>query len=70
MEEFNIEKYLTPEEFQQKCENCMLNIKGECFGRKAICEDYSYAPQIDEEIRKDWPKIGDATYYRMTQGRK
>ena len=70
----NIENYCTSEnqvetdiskDFQPMCKNCMLLKKGDCFGKDNICEDYRYAPDMDDEKRKNWPKYGDATFFRM-----
>lgn len=47
------------------CKNCMEMRKGECFGKSEICEFFRYAPTISKDEINNWPKYGDATYYRM-----
>ena len=47
------------------CKNCLEYKKSECFGKPQICEDFRYSPDMDDEKRKNWPKYGDASYFRM-----
>ena len=56
---------------QNSCNNCMLQYRGECIGNKeVICEYYKHRPYISNEMRKNWPTIGDATYYRLNSGKE
>lgn len=67
----NLEKVEPKKDFQPTCKNCMLYKREDCFGKDTICEDYKYAPDMDDEKRKNWPKYGDATFFRMHRhGRK
>ena len=53
------------------CSNCMEMRSGECAGTQGMCDFYRYAPNIlSKEKTVDWPKYGDATYYRMKYGKK
>lgn len=54
----------------RSCYNCLLQKKEECFGKSKICEDYKPIPRINKEKMDNWPKYGDATFFRMTSGRK
>lgn len=64
--EENQEETDTSKDFQHTCSTCMLRKKGDCFGSKRnICEDYKYAPNMDDEKRKNWPKYGDVTSIRI-----
>ena len=51
------------------CENCMEKKKGDCFGAKAICEFFRPSP-TSIEGKEDWPKYGDATFFRLTRGKR
>ncbi|MCI7148071.1 MAG: hypothetical protein MSA45_08060 [Firmicutes bacterium] len=48
-----------------KCKDCMLYRNETCFGSKEICEDFRFAPTIPKEEMDLWPKMGDASFYRM-----
>ena len=51
------------------CKNCMEMKKGECLGRKTICEHYRYSPTMTEEMKRTWPDYGDATAFRLGKPR-
>ena len=53
------------EEKPLTCKNCLEYKKSECFGKPQPCDDFRYSPDMDEEKRKNWPKYGDATFFRM-----
>lgn len=53
------------EEKSLTCRNCLEYKKSDCFGKPQICEDFRYSPDMDDEKRKNWPKYGDASYFRM-----
>lgn len=62
----------TEEKFEEElgedeitCKNCIEYKKSECFGKQQLCEDFRYAPNMDDEKRKTWPKFGDATFLRI-----
>ena len=53
------------------CNTCMLEKRGDCYGNKnSICENYKHAPSISNKEIENWPKFGDATYYRMTNRKR
>ena len=53
------------------CDNCMEMRSGECAGSQGMCEFYRYCPSpLSKEQTADWPKYGDATYFRMKYGKK
>jgi hypothetical protein len=54
---------------RETCKNCMEMRKGECIGKQSICEFFRYAPNISKEELDNWPKYGDATYFRMKYGK-
>ncbi len=54
----------------KSCKNCMVMKRGECFGKKNICEDYRYSPRVTEEIKRTWPDYGDATAIRLGKPRR
>ncbi len=51
---------------EKSCKNCIEMKKGDCFGQNSICESYKHSPVISEEKRKDWPKYGDATMFKLS----
>lgn len=51
------------------CENCMEKKNGDCFGAKNVCEFFRPSP-TNIEGKDNWPKYGDATYFRLTRGKK
>ena len=48
----------------------MSNRRGDCFGRSEICEDFKSVPSITIEEKNNWPKYGDATYYKYYKYKK
>ena len=50
---------------RETCENCRSYRSQACFGGKAICSSYRFAPTVQESEREHWPKFGDASYMRM-----
>ena len=58
------------EEYIEDCENCMLMKNGSCAGLKGLCEDYRPAPSIPKEVKENYPKDGDASFYRQHPGRR
>lgn len=55
---------------EKSCKNCMEMKRGECVGRKTICEAYKYSPSMTEEDKRNWPKYGDAFAIRIGRPRK
>lgn len=55
---------------EKNCKNCMEMKRGECIGRKNICEFYRYSPSISEKAKQNWPKYGDATAIRIGKPRR
>lgn len=55
---------------RKSCKECLSYRKEECFGKNKICDDFKYAPLMDDEKRRNWPRYGDATYFRMTSRKK
>jgi len=51
---------------QETCENCIEKRKQECIGSKnnQICELFKPAPNISQDTKDNWPKLGDASYIR------
>lgn len=49
----------------KSCKNCMEMKNGNCFGSSSICSDYRHSPEISKDEIDRWPKIGDATYFRL-----
>lgn len=49
----------------KSCKNCMEMKNGNCFGSSSICSDYRHSPEISKDEIDRWPKIGDASYYRL-----
>ena len=56
-------------EKKYSCSDCKLYRRDDCFGQKKICEDFKLSPNISENETRNWPKYGDATYYRMTSNK-
>lgn len=52
------------------CKDCFLQRSGYCFGKLKICNQFDYAPTIDEETKSNWPTVGDATFIRQNGRRK
>ena len=50
---------------REKCSNCIVFRRGDCFGQSTICEDFSYAHAFTKEETKFWPTEGDATRFRQ-----
>lgn len=48
-----------------ECKDCMLYRNETCFGRNHTCEDFRFAPTIPKEEMDFWPKMGDASFYRL-----
>ncbi len=57
-------------EIEKSCNSCMVLKRDECIGKKSICEYYKHSPSISKEEINNWPKFGDATYYRFTNNKK
>ncbi len=55
---------------EKSCKNCIEMKRGECIGRKNICEFYRYSPPVTEEIKRTWPEYGDATAIRLGKPRR
>ena len=41
----------------EKCSNCMLQRRGDCFGEEKICESYKPIPNVGEKEINNWPVI-------------
>ena len=50
---------------KSQCNNCMEYKNGNCFGFKSICSNYRPSPEISRDEMAMWPKLGDASYYRI-----
>jgi hypothetical protein len=50
---------------RKSCKNCIEMRKQECVGEDTICQFYRYAPSISIAEMENWPKYGDASYYRF-----
>lgn len=48
---------------KHKCRDCMVYIRGDCWGKKEICSGF-FRKSSREEI-KNMPEYGDVTYYRF-----
>ncbi len=46
------------------CKDCMDYRNGNCFTANKICEDFRYAPTFTRKETENWPKEGDASYFR------
>lgn len=55
---------------KRACYDCMEMRRGDCFGQKRPCEFFRPAPSVSREEVNNWPKYGDATYYRLKGFRK
>ena len=53
-------------EYEHDCKDCMVLRRGDCFGEKKLCSFFVASPKVTKEEMDNWPKYGDATYYRMT----
>lgn len=47
------------------CKNCRRNRREECFGSNEICDMFQFTGVITQEEMDNWPKFGDATYFRF-----
>ena len=43
-----------------------MEMKNEnCFGASSVCSSYRPSPEISKEEIDRWPKLGDASYYKL-----
>lgn len=55
---------------EKSCKICALSIKGDCAGIGPVCEMYKPIPVIDDEEKRNWPELGDASSFKgMSVGR-
>lgn len=66
--EHNIKPYFQKEVARSgmiNCRKCKLYRREDCVGERQICELFETAPDISKEEMDQWPKYGDATYWRL-----
>ncbi|HZK33486.1 MAG TPA: hypothetical protein VFC60_03200 [Tissierellaceae bacterium] len=60
----------TNEILNRTCDDCFILKKGDCFGRKEICEDFKYVASVSKGYYESWPKYCDASMWRVNYERK
>lgn len=49
----------------ESCAKCNLIKTGDCLGKAEACEFYEPAYSVDGGEKANWPRLGDASYYRF-----